>query len=223
MKPTLRLSLIGAAALAILAGCATPGFLDLRAPAAVSGNADAGAQKTAVCTACHGPTGISPVPNFPNIAGQKFDYLYWQLVELKNRNDSSSPMTPILAPMPDADLRDLAAYFAAQTPAPASGDANAFADGARLYREGDPARGIVPCQGCHGANADGQVGANAARYRTYPSLRGQHSLYLVQRLQDFRNSKYLLSNNDHIMHGVTKDLDDDAIHQLAGWLQSAAP
>ena len=220
MKPTLRLSLFGAAALA-LAGCATPDFIDLRAPAAVSGNADAGAQKAAVCTACHGPNGVSPVPNFPNIAGQKFDYLYWQLVELKERKDSTSPMTPILAPMSEADLRDLAAHFAAQTPAPASGDANSFADGARLYREGDPARGIVPCQGCHGANADGHVGGDEARHRAYPSLRGQHSLYLAQRLRDFRDGKYPLSSNDHIMHGVARDLDDQTIQQLAGWLQSA--
>ena len=220
MKPTLRLSLAAATVL-VFAGCATPGFLDLRAPVAVSGNADAGAKKAAVCVACHGPTGVSPVPNFPNIAGQKFDYLYWQLVELKNRNDSSSPMTPILAPLADADLRDLAAHFAAQAPAPSSGDANAFADGARLYREGDPARGIVPCQGCHGANADGHVGGDEARFRTYPSLRGQHSLYVAQRLQDFRNGKYPLSNNDRIMHGVTQALDDQTIEQLAGWLQSA--
>lgn len=222
MKTMHRVSLI-ATALIAMGGCATPGFLDLRAPIAVSGNADAGAQKAAVCTACHGPNGISPVPNFPNIAGQKFDYLYWQLVELKGRNDSSSPMTPILAPMSDTDLRDLAAHFAAQAPAPASGDENAFADGARLYRDGDPARGIVPCHGCHGANADGHVDGGDARHRTYPSLRGQHSAYLSQRLQDFRGGKYLRSSNDQIMHGVTRNLDDQTIRQLAGWLQSGAP
>jgi len=219
MTPMLRVSFT-AIALAI-AGCATPGFLDLRAPVAVSGNADAGAQKAAVCIACHGPSGVSPVPNFPNIAGQKADYLYWQLVEFQHKVKPDSPMTAIVASLGDSDLRDLAAHFAAQTPAPASGDANAFADGARLYREGDPARGIVPCQGCHGANADGHVGGDEARYRTYPSLRGQHSLYLTQRLQDFRNGKYVLSSNDRIMHGVTQDLDDQAIAQIAGWLQSA--
>jgi len=220
MKPTPRVCTI-AVALAVLAGCATPGFLDLRAPAAISGNAEAGAQKAAVCTACHGPNGVSPVPNFPNIAGQKADYLYWQLVEFQRKVKPDSPMTAIVASLGDADLRDLAAHFAAQAPAPASGDTHAFAEGARLYREGDPARGIVPCQGCHGADADGHVGGDEARYRAYPSLRGQHSLYLTQRLQDFRSGKYLLSGNDRIMHGVTQDLDDQAIAQLAGWLQSA--
>lgn len=221
MKPTLRLSLIGAAALALLAGCATPDFIDLRAPVAVSGNADAGAQKAAVCTACHGPNGVSPVPNFPNIAGQKADYLYWALVDFQRKVKPDSPMTPIVASLSDADLRDLAAHFAAQAPAPASGDASAFADGARLYREGDPTRGIVPCQGCHGTGADGHVASDEARYRAYPSLRGQHAPYLVQRLQDFRSGKYLLSSNDRIMHGVTQDLDDQSIQQIAGWLQSA--
>ncbi len=222
MKTTLRVS-FAATVLVAMTGCAAPGFLDLRAPVAVSGNADAGAQKAAVCTACHGPNGVSPIPTFPNIAGQKADYLYWQLVEFQRKVKPDSPMTAIVAGLSDTDLRDLAAHFAAQTPAPASGDANAFADGARLYREGDPARGFVPCQGCHGANADGNVGGGEARYRAYPSLRGQHSPYLVQRLQDFRNDKYALSSNDHIMHGVTQALDDQAIAQVAGWLQAAPP
>lgn len=224
MKPTLRHILSGTAALAFLGGCATPSFIDLRAPgAAITGNVEAGAQKANVCTACHGPTGVSPVPNFPNIAGQKIDYLYWSLVDFKRGVKPESPMTPILASRSDEDLRDLAAYFAAQTPPPSSGDAASFADGARLFREGDPARGIVPCQGCHGANGDGRVDSDAARYRTYPWLHGQNPLYVTQRLQDFRDGKYLLSSNDHIMHGVARNLDDESIRQIAGWLQTTAP
>src|SRR5262245_28677372 len=37
---------------------------------AVAGDAGAGAQKAAVCMACHGATGSSVNPEWPNLAGQ---------------------------------------------------------------------------------------------------------------------------------------------------------
>ena len=34
------------------------------------GDANVGKTKVATCTACHGATGVSPAPNWPNLAGQ---------------------------------------------------------------------------------------------------------------------------------------------------------
>ena len=43
-------------------------------PAAqAKGNAEAGATKAAVCTACHGVNGNSVNPEWPNLAGQNAD------------------------------------------------------------------------------------------------------------------------------------------------------
>ena len=71
---------------------------------------------------------------------------------------SQSPMRPQATNLSDTDMRDLAAYFAAQTPT-ASNVAEAPAamagKGEALSLAGDPARGIPPCQGCHGADARG--------------------------------------------------------------------
>ncbi|MBZ0223858.1 MAG: cytochrome c4 [Dokdonella sp.] len=225
MKPTLPRALALVVAAVLLGGCASSSLIDLRNPVPVTGNAQAGAQKIELCSACHGKDGSSPVPAFANIGGQKIDYLYWELVEYQRGANPDSPMTAILASLKvsDADLRDLSAYYAAQTPAAPSGDATPFAGGEALFRHGDPARGIAPCQGCHGKAADGRLDSDATRYLAYPSLRGQHSQYLARRLKEFRDKSINLSSNDHIMHSVAHNLDDEAITELAGWLQAATP
>ncbi len=46
--------------------------------------------------------------------------------------------------------------------------------GEALFLAGDPARGIPPCQGCHGADARGSSIATG-QYAAYPALRGQNS------------------------------------------------
>src|SRR5260370_1961787 len=90
--------------------------MGLRAAAAIHGGASAGAGKAGVCMACHGPGGNALVPTFPRLAGQRPDYLYWHLVEYKRGHVPESPMTAQVANLSDEDMRDLAAFFAAQTP-----------------------------------------------------------------------------------------------------------
>jgi cytochrome c553 len=216
-----RVMIAGMLALASLTAAAVD-FIDLRRIEAVSGDAAAGKLKAGACIGCHGPNGIAPVPVFPNLAAQKIDYLYWSLVEFQRSARADSPMTAQVAKLADADLRDLAAYFAS-LPASTAVPQTVAADsrGAALFRAGDPSRGIPPCQGCHGVEADGAAASSAdARYRAYPALRGQHANYLVQRLQDFRAGKRVDSSNDMIMRGIARSLDDDAMQDIASWLQS---
>jgi cytochrome c553 len=199
-------------------------LIDLRRIDTVSGDAVAGKTKATVCMACHGPVGIAPVPMFPNLAGQKAEYLYWALVEFQRAARPDSPMTAQVAKLSDADMHDLSAYFATLAPAGAeAGSAPKEARGAELFLHGDPARGVPPCQGCHGADAGGHpLAADAARYRAYPALRGQHAPYIAQRLKDYRDGKLTESSNDRIMRGVAHALDDDSIEQIASWLQTGA-
>jgi cytochrome c553 len=206
------------------AATAATDLIDLRHIDAVTGDAAAGKTKATVCMACHGPAGVAPVPMFPNLAGQKAEYLYWALVEFQRAARPDSPMTAQVAKLSDADMRDLAVYFATLAPAgPEAGAVASSAGGAALFLHGDPTRGIVPCQGCHGADAGGHpFAADAARYRAYPVLRGQHAPYLTQRLKDFRDGKLTESSNDRIMRGVAHSLDDDSIEQIAAWLQAGA-
>ena len=71
-----------------------------------------------VCAACHGQTGISPIPTNPNIAGQHVDYLEQALAQYK-RGERKGPnaiaMQAQLMAVSDDDLAAIAAYYARQT------------------------------------------------------------------------------------------------------------
>jgi cytochrome c553 len=219
-------SIVRIASLAALfvgaAACAeSAGFVDLRRIKPLDGDANAGKAKATVCSACHGANGISPAAMFPNLAGQRAEYLYWQLVEFKREARPESPMTSQVANLDDATLRDLAAYFASLAPPSPAENAAAASRGAALYREGDPAHGIPPCQGCHGAEGGGHPWAEKdAAYRTYPKLRAQHADYVAQRLRDFRDGKHLSSSSDRIMAPVARTLDDEAIKDVAAFIEA---
>lgn len=67
-----------------------------------------------VCGACHGPDGNSPVADFPIIAGQDREYLYRALSEYKLGNRQDPLMGGQAANLSPRDMRDLAAFYAAQ-------------------------------------------------------------------------------------------------------------
>lgn len=220
-----RLARLAAFVLLPFAGTAAalpPGFIDLRDAAPVQqGNAEAVRDRVDLCTACHGAEGVSPVPIFPSIAGQPADYMYWQLVEYQRENDPASPMTALVATLTEQDMRDYAAWYAKLAPASPTAGGDAGGRGAGLYRDGDPATGVPPCQGCHGADGSGHPLADAQpRYRLYPPLRGQHAAFVAQRLKDYRDGKNLLTSNDRIMHGVAQALSDEDAQALAEWVQA---
>jgi cytochrome c553 len=217
--------LFGAASLlaCVSASAGSNDFVDLRHVGPLVGDANAGKEKAAVCSACHGAAGVSPAPTFPNLAGQRAEYLYSQLVEFKREARPESPMTSQVANLDEATMRNLAAWFASLPPAqhaPAAGTAPS-SRGRELYLEGNPASGTPPCQGCHGADGGGHpLAADNPSYRTYPVLHGQHADYVVQRLKDFRDGKHLSSSSDRVMTPVARTLDDEAITALASWIES---
>jgi cytochrome c553 len=204
-------------------------YTDLRCIEPIHGDVAAGARKAAVCHACHG-VGSSTAPTFPRLAGQRPDYLYHRLVSFKTAGPkdpyySVSPMRPLAVNLSDADMRDLAVYFAAQTPTVGNvvaAPAETAGKGEELYLAGDPARGIPPCQGCHGADASG-ASIVTGQYAAYPSLRGQYSMYLVARLTSFHKNLPHDTTNDFIMSGVAGTLDDESIQAIAAWLGSLTP
>lgn len=82
--------------------------------AQAKGNAEAGKAKSAACAACHGADGVSATPGFPTLAGQYHDYLYHALKDYKSGKRKNPIMAGQVANLTDADMADLAAYFAAQ-------------------------------------------------------------------------------------------------------------
>ena len=211
-------------------------YSDLRRISPVQGDAAAGQAKSELCAACHSPTGISVIPIYPNLAGQRATYMYWELVQFK-RGAPDSPMAVLVADLSDQDMRDFAAYYASLDPAaaePADTDVGtaAAADpqrlqrGEQLYLSGDPGKGIPACQGCHGADARGHPDAlkpdrnGHTPYAAYPALRGQQVAYLQTRLGQYHARTLHDSTTDFVMQGVAQRLDEDSIESLSEWLSS---
>jgi cytochrome c553 len=118
-------------------------------------------------------------------------------------------------------MRDLASYYAALAPEPA-GRADVASRGAQLYLSGDPAKGIPPCQGCHGPDGLGPrphaSSAPQPPWATYPRLRGQSALYVAKELGDFKSELRGGSSNARVMHGVAGTLDDTDVQALSAYL-----
>ena len=94
---------------------ATASALILAASANIAiagGDAAAGKAKAATCNACHGAAGISTMPNYPNLAGQKEVYLVKQMKAFKDKSRKDPTMNAMAAPLSDADMANIAAHYA---------------------------------------------------------------------------------------------------------------
>ncbi len=69
----------------------------------------------AVCTACHGTDGQPVLPEYPNLAGQKADYLVQSLQDYRSGKRKNAIMAGIVASLKDADIAAISAFYANQT------------------------------------------------------------------------------------------------------------
>ena len=158
------------------------------AKAAPKGDAARGqAIASTVCVACHGPDGNSPLAANPKLAGQHADYLLKQMknfkaAEGKQPERVSAIMNGMIAAFDEGQMRDLSAYFAAQTQkGEAAKNRETIELGQKLYRGGDQAKGLPACAACHGP-------AGAGIPAQYPRIGGQFAEYTEIQLKSFRDS-----------------------------------
>jgi cytochrome c553 len=187
-------------------------------------SAEAGAKKAgAVCVACHGVDGNSVNPEWPNLAGQNAAYTYEQLQLFKQKKRNNPLMTPVAETLTEQEMRDLAAYFATQTPAGLEADPSYWKAGEALYKSGDLTRDIPACTACHGPAGQGNAAAG------YPALRAQHSVYTVKQLQDYLTQNRYRdaadpavvhhTRNSAMMNVIAARLTPEDIRNLASYLQ----
>lgn len=81
---------------------------------ASTGNVTAGQGKSAVCHACHGPTGESTQPIYPNLGGQHQDYLAKTLLGFRDGSRPNAIMSGFAANLSDTDIEDISAWYASQ-------------------------------------------------------------------------------------------------------------
>lgn len=64
-----------------------------------------------VCAGCHGIKGISAAGGFPNLAGQKEDYLRGALAAYREGTRKAPIMNNMAASLTDQQIADVAAYL----------------------------------------------------------------------------------------------------------------
>lgn len=87
----------------------------LATPICSAGDINAGKAKAQACVSCHGPKGISTMPNYPNLAGQKEQYLAAAINSYRSGKRSDPTMNAMVAALTDADAENIAAYFSSLT------------------------------------------------------------------------------------------------------------
>lgn len=167
------------------------------------------------CLECHGaPTegqGFSTGTDgkFARLGGQQYEYIVKQVQDFRSGKRKHEFMQMMARGISDADLADIAAYFAAQ-PAMPTNAAPAAGVAAQLYVHGDPARKLPACASCHGENGKGVAGVA-------PVIGGQGKAYLEQQLHDWRNGSRKNSVGD-VMNQFSKPLSDAEIEALARYV-----
>lgn len=72
----------------------------------------AGQARAAACTTCHGPMGLSQLPNAPHLAGQPAIYTAEQLRNYRSGKRPHEVMGVIAKALSDQDIEDLSAWYA---------------------------------------------------------------------------------------------------------------
>lgn len=164
---------------------------------------------TAVCAACHSSDGSRGTAANPIIQGQHADYLVKQLVEFKTGKRDNAIMRAMAAPLSDADMKNVAAFYAGKQAKPGfAKNKELVALGEKLYRGGIAERSVPACSGCHGPSGAG-IPAQ------YPRLAGQHADYVETQLVAFRSGA---RRNNSVMPSVAARLSDREIKAVADYV-----
>ena len=156
------------------------------------------------CVACHGPEGNSQVPTIPSLAGQPKIFIENQLVLIREGLRDVPEMKGLMTGVTDAEIVQMADYFAAQKPLrTATGAVNdeKFRRGQQLAQ-----RGL--CGTCHLPDYSGR--------QQVPRLAGQHEAFLLQSLKQFRDRPG--PGRDTIMAASLLGFKDADLADLAHYL-----
>jgi len=207
-----RLMLVAAALTGLMAGCTNVERSRDTANPAVSGDTLA----MQVCSNCHGPTGNSVSPNFPNLAAQQEVYLAAQLHAFKGHSRVDPAgfeyMWGLSHDLTDKQIQELAAHFAGQKleRQGIEGKPDRIAAGKAIFTSGLPDQSVPACSSCHGPEGMG----NAA----FPRIAGQHVDYLVKQLNVFQRTNQRPAGV--VMKTVAHQLTRQNIENVAAYLQA---
>ena len=183
-----------------------------------------GAKLIAVCSACHGATGVSVAPAYPNLAGQQYNYILKELEDFRSGKRTSPIMSGMAMTIPAApgnrDLKDIAAYFSRQplpdTVAAAPAPAAQLKLGRKIYTQGLQGRGVPACAACHG------LGGGGNGPMAIPALALQHETYVLAQLELFASGARSNAPG-HVMHSIAKHMNKAQQTAVAAYVRQLDP
>lgn len=164
---------------------------------------------TNVCAACHTADGSRGSPANPILQGQHPEYLAKQLAEFKAGKRANAIMSGMAAPLSEADIKNVAAFYAGKQAKPgAAKNKDTVLLGEKIYRGGIAAKGVPACAGCHSPNGAG-IPAQ------YPRLAGQHGDYVELQMTNFRSGARA---NSAQMLAIAAKMSDTEIKAVSDYI-----
>ena len=167
----------------------------VRAQNPAPGNAKVGKEAAASCAGCHGDMGVSSNPANPSLAGQDAQYLASALQAYKDGARSDDTMKGLASGLDDASMKNLAAFYASQTPQAPS-----------VVKPLTVPQLAERCDRCHGVNG------NSTDPRL-PAIAAQRVDYIEKVLQAYRTA----GRKNLQMSAMAAVLSDEDIQGLAGY------
>ncbi|HKJ17344.1 MAG TPA: c-type cytochrome [Xanthomonadales bacterium] len=149
---------------------------------------------SAACGECHGARGISHEPLVPSLAGQEPNYL---ADAIRAYRDHGRDHDVMMTDRTDAEIEDIAAFYAVQSAEPA------------VSRLAEVEKLAAKCDRCH-ASTTGTLSI------AVPSLRGQNQEYLVNAMKAYRDE----NRGSSMMHKMSASYSDETIEALAAYYSS---
>ncbi len=179
---------------------------------AIAGDAERGESIATTCLACHGETGNSMAGAFPNIAGQNEQYLLKQLMDVRDGMREIPTMIGQLDNFSDADLADIAAYYASQERGYGAAKRDLVDMGETIYRFGIARKKVAACTACHSPNGMGNGPAG------FPALAGQWPEYTVSQLKAFQSGARHNDGDGKMMRSTALDMNEQEMNAVASYI-----
>ena len=160
------------------------------------------------CKGCHGLNGGGSAPAIPHLAAQRESYLLASLKAYKDGKRSHAALRDMAEHMSEADLRNVAAYYASLAPI-----ANASGKDVQLvfpYEKGKTL--AADCAKCHSDDGNSKIPGT-------PSLAGQQPLYFVAAIQEYLHAERKTAP----MHAMLRRLNKLDRESVALYFASQTP
>ena len=173
-----------------------------------AGDPEAGRSKIGICKVCHSVDGTGKQENYPNLAGQYAEYILKQLHDFRSGTRKDPMMSAMVQSAGnEQDLADIAAYYASLEQMD-GGHWFSSREGKKLFEDAEKG-----CVNCHGDNGKGI----ALDQPHGPVIGGQHKVYLVKQLKDFREGRRT-NDPSGVMAHLAATMSDDEIELLSRYI-----